>query len=255
MSLSNSEDSVAFNKPEVKLGQIIPLILAAVLFTIGLAMFLGGTSNLIDIARPATVVFGGTVVGLLVTFPASRILQSWQIALERAVYGGTEPVEMVRALIRVCDISRRDGLLGVSEIRSNSVELEEVCHLIGDAAETPTIQFALERRLAAEYLHHRMVADVFVFSALYALLIGLLGSVLLVFATENMSPQLSALPFVCGASFALIMTILTARLRSSHFRELVVLEIAYRGASIILEDNNAQRLYARLLRFLPRASS
>jgi hypothetical protein len=250
--LSNSEDSIVRKEESVEVWQVIPLILAATLLTTGLAMFLGGTSNVLDIARPTIVVFGGTTVALLVTFPVTQILRSWQVALARGIFGGTAPLEMIRALLKVCDICRRDGLLGVADIRSNSAELEEVCHLIGDASEDATIQFALERRLASERLYHQMVTDVFAFTSLYALLVGMLGSLLLYVGGE--SDQLShaaILPFVCGASLAIMMTIMIGRLRASHLRELIVSEIAYRGASIILEDNNVQRLHARLVRLLP----
>ena len=251
MSLSNPEDSSVHNSDGVELWQVVPLILAATLLTAGLTMFLGGTYNLADVVRPIIVVFGGTAAALLITFSTSQILQSWQVALVRGVYGGTTPVEMIRALLKVCDICRRDGLLGVAEIRSSSRELEEACVLIGDAADDATIQFSLQRRLANENLYHRLVTDVFVFTAFYALLIGMLGSLLLyVGAGDNQLLRTASLPFVCGTSLAIMMTVLVGRLRSAHVRELLIAEIAYKGAGIILEDNNVQRLHVRLSRIL-----
>lgn len=251
MSLTNSEESLVRKQESVDIWQVLPLVLAATLVAIGLAMFFGGTSNVLDIVPAAVVVFGGTTVSLLLTFSTSQILQSLQAALVRGIRGGTAPGEMVRALLKVCDISRRDGLLGVADIRSSCPELEEVCHLIGDAAEDSTIQFVLERRLASERLYHHMVADVVIFTALYALLLGLLGTLLLFVGMED--GQISnnwILPFVCGASLAIMMTILLGRMRSAHTRELVITEIAYRGAAMILEDNNVQRLQARLVRLV-----
>lgn len=239
--------------------QVIPLVAAAVMLTIGLSMFLGGTSNLLDVVQPVIVVFGGTLVALLVTFPVTQLAQALQIALSRGIRGGNSPGEMIKAMLHVCDISRRDGLLGVAEIRSNSWDVEEACHLIGDAADDTMIRFHLERRLEAERLHSRMTVDVFLFCGGYAILIGVLGS-LVHFAAPGHSAgdaqsgvQLATalLPFVCGVSLAIVMGILVGRLRAAHARELIGSEIAYRGASIILEDNNVQRLHRRLAVLVP----
>ena len=243
----------------VDVWQIVPLIAAAIMLTIGLSMFLGGTVNPIHIGRPIIVVFGGTLVALLVTFPPAQLAEALQIALARGVRGGNSPEQMIGAMLRVCDISRRDGLLGVAEVRSSSWDVEEVCHLIGDAADDTMIRFHLERRLAAEQLYNRATGDVFLFTAVYAVLIGIIGS-LIYFASPvsdgdplSSAPTLAnaLLPLVCGVSLAIVMGVLVGRLRAAHARELVASEIAYRGASIILEDNNVQRLRGRLATIVP----
>ena len=245
----------------VDVWQIVPLIAAAIMLTIGLSMFLGGTVDLIDVGRPIIVVFGGTLVALLVTFPMSQLAEALQIALARGVRGGNSPDQMISAMLRICDISRRDGLLGVAEVRSSSWDVEEACHLIGDAADDSMIRFRLERRLAAEQLYNRTTSDVFLFTAVYAILIGIIGSLVhfagpaplvdptLAAGTVSLAPAL--LPCVCGVSLAIVMGILTGRLRAAHARELVASEIAYRGAAIILEDNNVQRLRGRLTMIVP----
>ena len=245
-------------RARVDLVQVVPLVLAAVLLTVGLAMFLGGTVEPMDVVRPVIVVFGGTLAALLVTFPVVQLGQALEIALARGVRGGNSPEEMIRAMMKICDISRRDGLLGVAEIRSSSWEVEQVCHLIGDAAEEEAIRFGLERRQAAERLHYHMTSDVFLFTAVYAVLIGILGSLIHVAAPAEPAAGLAGavsggavLPFVCGVSLAILMGILLGRLRSAHAREIVATEIAYRGATIILEDNDVQRLRARLAALVP----
>ena len=245
-------------RQRLDLVQVVPLVLAALMLTVGLAMFLGGTVEPMDVVRPVIVVFGGTLVALLVTFPVAQLTQALQIALARGVRGGNSPEEMIRAMMKICDISRRDGLLGVAEIRSSSWEVEQVCHLIGDAADEDAIRFGLERRQSAERLYNHMTADVFLFTAIYAVLIGILGSLIHFAAPAEPAAGIAGavsggaiLPFVCGVSLAILMGILLGRLRSAHARELVATEIAYRGATIILEDNNVQRLRARLMTLVP----
>ena len=236
----------------VEIWQTVPLVLAAVLLTIGLSMFLSDTVNPVDVVRPVIVVFGGTVVALLVTFPTAQLVQALQTALERGVRGGASPREMIRVMMKVCDVSRRDGLLGVAEVRSDSAQVEEACQLIGEAAEEAAIRFQLERRIAAERVFERSTSDVFLFTALYAAMTGLLGSLShLVAPSGGTLSGATVVPLVCGVSLALLNCMLLGRLRAAHRRELVTTELAYRGASIILEDNDAQRLVGRLLHLVP----
>jgi len=108
----------------------VPLAIAAISLTVGLAMFLSGTERPGDVVQPVIVVLGGTLALVLITFPMPQLSQAMKTALERGLRGGTKPSEMIRAMMKVCDVSRRDGLLGVGEIRSNSGAVEEVCQLI-----------------------------------------------------------------------------------------------------------------------------
>ena len=252
MALFHIDDLAVRKQESVEIWQVLPLLLAAVLLTIGLAMFLSGTERATDVVQPVIVVFGGTLVALLVTFPLTQLSQALQAALVRGVRGGTDPLEMIRAMMKICDISRREGLLGVADVRSNMEEVEEVCQLIGDAATEPAIRFSLERRRSGELTYHRMAADVFLFTACYAGLIGALGTLIrLVPVADTGLAGGQLLPFVCGLCLAILMTILLGRLRAAHLRELVVVDVAYGGASIILEDNHVQRLSSRLRLLVP----
>lgn len=253
----------------VDLMQIIPLILATALLTVGLSMFLSGTTDGMELIQPVIVVFGGTLVALLASFSLSQLGLAMQMAVNRGIRGASTSDEMIRALMKICDISRRDGLLGVAEVRTNSEPLDNVCQLIADAADEQSIQVGLTRHREAEKAYHRLHADVFMFTAIYAVLIGSLGSVIRGVSAESASAAnaggalsnavlhslgTTMLPAVCGVCLALLMAILLGRLRAAHQRELMLVDVAYRGASIILEDNNVQRLRARLLDALPRGA-
>lgn len=222
------------------------------LVTIGLAMFLSDISSLFDVLQSSVVVFGGAVAGLLLSFSIGQITQALQLAVVRAIHGGSSPRQMIRAMLNVCEISRRDGLLGVAEIRSNSSKVEEVCELVGDASDNESIRFALERQVEGERLNHQMAFDVFLFTGIYALLFGLFGAVMrFANTTSDAISGNTFLPLICGGAVSVIMTIFIARLRSAHLRELIATEIAYRAACIMLEDNNLQRLNVRLHMLVP----
>ena len=251
----------------VELQHVLPLLLGMLLLTVGLAMFLSGTTDGTALLQPSIVVFGGTTVALLASFSVSHVGRAMQDAVDRGIRGGTSAEEMVRAMMKVCDISRRDGLLGVADVRTDSPILSDVCQLIGDAADEESIQDSLVNQRMAEVSHHKMYSDVFLFAAAYAVIIGCLGSVIRAVSqssTVNVAQQVEAashavstagmvmLPAVIGISLALILAILLARLRAVHYRQLAIIDLAYRGTSIILEDNNVQRLKNRLLWLLPQ---
>lgn len=252
MALRNSDDLAVHKHEPIELWQIIPLLLAAVLLTIGLAMFMSGIQHAVDVVQPIIVVFGGTLVALLITFPLNQLSHSLQFALSRGIRGGTSPEEMAKAMLKVCDVSRREGLLGVAEVRSSSAEVEQVCHLIGDAADESEIQHSWSRSQASENMVHQMAIDIFVFTMIYAILIGALASIVRMVSTETaVLTGVNVLPFVSGVSLSILTAMLVGRLRSVHMRELVVVDVAYRSAAIILEDNNVQRLRSRLALLVP----
>lgn len=252
MLLTSPEESSVPREQSFNVVQLIPLVLAAMLVTVGMAMVLSDASEIGDVIQSVIVVFGGAAAGLLLSFPLAQTAQALQLALDRGFYGGNSPRKMIRAMLRVCEVSRREGLLGVAEIRSDSSDVEDVCQLIGDAADDAAIRFALDRTIARERVCHQMSVDVFLFAAIYAAIFGLLGSLLRYVNTTIDSLAGSVfLPFVCGASLAIMLIVLIARLRAAHMREIVTAEIAYRGAAIILEDNNVQRLQARLAMLVP----
>ena len=75
MSLTSDELFVR-KYDSVEVWQVIPLILAAAMLTVGLAMYMSGTENLVDVVQPVIVVFGGTLAALLLTFSTSQIGQA-----------------------------------------------------------------------------------------------------------------------------------------------------------------------------------
>jgi len=230
----NPEDLLVRKPESVDLIQVVPLLLAAVLLTIGLSIFLTGTENAADLVQPVIVVFGGTIVAMLAAFPLSQLATSLQLAVDRGIRGGTAPQDMIKAMMQVCEISRRDGLLGVGEVQSDSPALRHACNLICDAANEQQIQIKLDKQRTSEQLSHRMSADVFLFSAVFASLIGGLGSIIRALSNASMLNVTAApeplsivmLPLVCGVSLSLLMTILLGRLRTAHLREAMAIELA-----------------------------
>ncbi len=252
MALRDTDELAVPKHDSIEVWQIVPLLLAAILLTIGLAMFMSGIQHAADVVQPIIVVFGGTLVALLITFPLGQLSHALQFALARGIRGGNSPREMALAMLKVCEVSRTEGLLGVAEVRSSCEEVEQVCHLIGDAARDSEIQHIWSRSQASERMAHQMAVDIFIFTVVYAILIGALASIVRMVSTKTeILTGVNVLPFVSGVSLSILTTMLIGRLRSVHMRELVVVDIAYRSAGLILEDNNVQRLRSKLSQLVP----
>jgi flagellar motor component MotA len=237
---------------------LIPLIIAAMLLMAACAMFLTGIDDIASVIAASLVVLTGTVAALLLTFSRQEVAAAMQAAITRGIQHRTAPSEMITMITMLSDLSRRVGLVGLVDIRTSSSELREVCALIAGAADEVTIRMQLEKRRIMEIAAHKMVFSVLVFAGVYAVVLGMLGSIVQFTRMQSGSGQLlespiaiSLLPLICGLSLALFVVILIGRINVAHLREMVSLEIAYQGGAMILEDNNAERVKMRLADLLP----
>ena len=63
-----SEELIVRRRQRINSWQLIQLVLATLLVTIGLAMVLSDVGDIVDVVRSVIVVFGGAVTGLLLSF-------------------------------------------------------------------------------------------------------------------------------------------------------------------------------------------
>jgi len=61
--LFNSDELVVHKRENVEVWQVIPLLLAAVLLTIGLAMFMSGIQHAAEVVQPIIVVTIFSIIG------------------------------------------------------------------------------------------------------------------------------------------------------------------------------------------------
>lgn len=237
---------------------VIPLIVAAMFLTAAIAMFLTGVDDIASVIGSSLGVLTGTTAALLLTFSRQEVSAALKLVVSRGIQRGTHPGEMITMITMLSDLSRRVGLVGLIDIRTSSSEIREVCTLVAGAVDEMTIRMQLEKRRQVEAAAHKMVFSVLVFAGIFAVFLGMLGSVIQFTRLQGMTGAGSEflwaytlLPLICGFALALFASVLAGRVSVSHLREMVNLEIAYQGGAMILEDNNAQRVQARLSELLP----
>lgn len=236
---------------------VIPLTAAALLITAAVAMFMTGVDDIVSVIGSSIAVLAATCAALFLTFSRREVAAALQATVVRGIQRGTPPSEMVTMITMISDLSRRVGLVGLVDIRTSSAELREVCALVAGASDESTIRMQLDKRRRTEEATHAMVSGVLLFSALYAVITGALGSVVqyarpqALGVAEEMAGSVALLPLISGLALGLFAVVLLGRVRLAHMRELISLEIAYSGGAMILEDNNAEHVRRRLLELLP----
>ncbi len=254
MYRTNSEVNFFADINFVEMRNIIPLTVAALLLTAAATMFLTGVEDLTSVVSFSFIVLLGTAAALLLTFSPQEVSAALYATVDRGIQRGATPSEMITMIAMLSDLSRRVGLIGLVDIRTSSKELHEVCSLLASAADEVTIRMQLEKRREVEVAAHRMFFSVLLFTAVYAVVIGVLVAVVQyarmqgMVAVGSFQPVVAhiLLPAICGLTLALFVAILMGRMNVAHLREMVSLEVAYQGGAMILEDNNAQRVHARL---------
>ncbi len=257
MYQSNSEVSFVADIKFTEMRNITLLTVAALLLIAAAAMFLTGVNDPPRVIGSSLVVLVGTAAALFLTFSIAEVHAALYATVTRGIRRDSTPSEMITMIAMLSDLSRRVGLMGLVDIRTSSKELHEVCRLLAGAADEMTIRMHMNKRREAEVTAHRMFSSVLIFAAIYALVIGILASVVhymnaeLLLGAGNTSVATSLLPAVCGVTLTLLISILMGRMNMAHLREMVSLQIAYQGGAMILEDNNAENVHLRLTGLLP----
>lgn len=95
------------------------------------AILLGGDAKTFVNIPGMMIVFGGTLAATLLTFPLKDILTAFKSAF--FVFGTNKqrPEQLIQMMLQLTQLSRRKGLLALSEVKTNSPFLKRACNLIG----------------------------------------------------------------------------------------------------------------------------
>ncbi|WP_022668890.1 motility protein A [Desulfospira joergensenii] len=224
------------------------------------AIFLGGDiHNFINVPG-MMIVFGGTVATTLITFQFRDVVAAFKAAYFVFSKEKEDPNDAVATMIKLSHVSRRQGLLQLSKIKSNSLFLKKACGLMADGSSEEIIRAALTTEMKSLQMRHFIVQDVFRKMGIYAPAFGMLGTLI------GLVQMLSKLqdPSAIGPSMAtallttfygsLLSTMfflpVAGKLRSRTVVELITLEIMLEGAISIINNNNPVIIYEKLSSFI-----
>jgi chemotaxis protein MotA len=224
------------------------------------AIFLGGAVDIFLNIPGLMIVIGGTFAATSINFPVDDIFKAFRAAFR--IFGSRKvsPNEIVNTMVRVAEISRRDGLLALEHIKTENNVLKKACQLIADNADPVMITETLRFEISAMRKRHAVAQDVFKKMGAFAPGFGMIGTLigLVQMLTRLEDPNsigpamaVAILTTFYGALMANLVFLPTAgKLKSRSQQEILHLEIIFQGARSILENNNPRFVYEKLSSFV-----
>ena len=242
------------------LGSLIGIISGISL--IAAAIFEGGdVHNFVNIPG-IMIVLGGTAATTLLTFRFKDVLAAFKAAFFVFAQDKNDPMKTVETMIKLCQLSRREGLMKVGDIKTESRFLKKACRLIADSSEEDSIRAVLINEIESLKIRHFMVQDVFRKMGIYSPAFGMLGTLIgLVQMLSKLQDPSSIGPSMAVAllttfygSFLSTMLFLpiAGKLKVRTLTQVMELDIIFEGAISILENNNPTLLYEKLSSLLPK---
>ncbi|MBT3368819.1 MAG: motility protein A [Nitrospina sp.] len=236
-------------------------IISGVSLIFGAIIFGGDIHNFVNVPGMMIVV-GGTVATTLLTFKFKQVAAAFRAAFFVFAQERDDPNKMVGTMVRLCRLSRREGLIKLADIKTESRFLKKACQLISESSDEDIVSAALNNEIEALKIRHFMVQDVFRKMALYSPAFGMLGTLIgLVQMLSKMQEPSSIGPSMAIAllttfygSFLSTMFFLpiAGKLKVKTLTQLMDLKIIFEGAISILENNNPSSVYERLSSHIPK---
>lgn len=224
------------------------------------AIYIGGDlHNFINVPG-LMIVFGGTLATTLITFQFRDVAAAFKAAYFVFSKDKEDPNQAVAVMIKLSQISRRQGLLELSKVKTDSLFLRKACTLLSDGSSEEVIRAALTTEIQSLQMRHFIVQDVFRKMGLYAPAFGMLGTVIgLVQMLSRLQDPSSIGPSMAVALLttfygSLLSTLfflpIAGKLRSRTVIEIINLEIQREGAISIINNNNPMIIYEKLSSFI-----
>ncbi|RJQ62398.1 MAG: motility protein A [Desulfobacteraceae bacterium] len=225
------------------------------------AIILGGdVHNFINIPS-VMIVFGGTTATTLLTFQFGDVAAAFRAAYFVFTEKKEDPNQMVSTMIRLCHISRRQGILELGDVKTKSRFLKKACGLIADGSSEEVIRSALRTEIESLKMRHYVVQDVFRKMGAYSPAFGMLGTLIGLVqmlskmqnpATIGPSMAVALLTTFYGSLLSTMFFLpIAGKLRARTVLEVINLEIMFEGAISILEVNNPMIVYEKLSSYIP----
>jgi len=235
-------------------------ILSGVGLIVGAIIIGGDVHNFIN-GPGVMIVMGGTTATTLLTFQFGDVISAFRAAYFVFTEEKDEPNQLVATMIKLCHISRRQGILELGEIKTKSRFLKKACDLIADGSSEEIIRSALRTEIDSLKIRHLIVQDVFRKMGTYAPAFGMLGTLIglvqMLSKMQNPSTIGPAMAIALLTTFygSLLSTMfflpIAGKLKARTHLEIINLEIMFEGAISILEVNNPLILYEKISSYIP----
>jgi chemotaxis protein MotA len=224
------------------------------------AIFLGGDiHNFINVPG-LMIVGGGTLATTLLTFQFRDVTAAFNAAYFVFSKQKEDPNEAVATMIKLCHISRRQGIMELSKVKTQSGFLKKACGLIADGSTNDVIRDALTTEIESLKMRHFIVQDVFRKMGTYSPAFGMLGTLIGLVQMlsqlqdpSNIGPAMATAlltTFYGSLMSTLFFLPVAGKLKARTVMEVINLEIMLEGSISILDNNNPLILYEKLSSFI-----
>lgn len=238
-------------------------ILSGISLIIAAIFLKGDLTNFFNIAG-MMIVLGGTIASTLLTFPLKDVIKAFQAAFFVLYERNIDPNDMVKTIIKLSNISRRQGLIALSKIKVDNPILKKSCNLIADGAEEYVIRNSLRIEIDSLKHRHYNIQDIFIKMATFSPAFGMIGTLIGLVQMLNILNDPSAIgPAMAIALLTTFYGVLLStlfflpiggKLKARTMTEVINMEIVFEGAISILQNNNPLMVFERLSSFIPPKS-
>ena len=174
--------------------------LVAGLVLIVSAIFLGGSVAAFFDIPSILIVIGGTVAATLIRFPLSDVLNSISVAMKAFFAKPQAPEEIIKELVTLSNIARKEGLLKLEKQPVNDPFLKKAIMYCVDGHEADFIQEVLEKEIDLTVERHGLGQGIFSSMGDAGPAFGMIGTLIgLVNMLGNMSDPASIGPAMAVA--------------------------------------------------------
>ncbi len=222
----------------------------------------GGIDSFVNIPG-LMIVLGGTVAATLITFQMKDVMSSIRAAIFVFSEQKKDSNDMVAIMVELCVLTRRQGLMSLSKLDTDSDFLKKAANLIADGTKEELMRDTLSIEIESMKQRHFIIQDVFKKMALYSPSFGMLGTLigLIQMLSELSNPEtvgpamaVALLTTFYGMVLAtLIFNPIAGKLKQRTLVEVINLEIIFEGAISILQDNNPMLVYEKLSSYVPHS--
>lgn len=235
-------------------------ILSGISLIIAAIFLKGDLTNFFNIAG-MMIVLGGTIASTLLTFPLKDVIKAFQAAFFVLYERNIDPNDMVKTIIKLSNISRRQGLIALSKIKVDNPILKKSCNLIADGAEEYVIRNSLRIEIDSLKHRHYNIQDIFIKMATFSPAFGMIGTLIGLVQMLNILNDPSAIgPAMAIALLTTFYGVLLStlfflpiggKLKARTMTEVINMEIVFEGAISILQNNNPLMVFEKLSSFIP----
>lgn len=224
------------------------------------AIVMGGDVNIFIDVPSLMIVFGGTFGTIFVAFPFEEVRQALKAGFTAFSSRKVQVHEVVNIMVKIAEISRREGLIALENVKTENMVLKKACQLIADNADPALIRTTLAIEITSMKRRHKVGEEVFKRLGSLAPSFGMLGTLIgLVQMLANLNDPKAIGPAMAvaiittfyGSTLATVIFLpIATKLKARTLQEELHLEVIFEGAKSILENNNPMLVYEKLSSFL-----